>query len=62
MMQGQTLGKWIVRVQIRGAEEHLKLKEVITRNGLLYVVWGGLHALLITVNVLGSQVLAPCMH
>lgn len=57
MMQGQTLGKWIVRVQIRGAEEHLKLKEVIIRNGLLYVVWGGLHALLITVNVLGSQVL-----
>ena len=57
MMQGQTLGKWVVRVQIRGAGEHLKLKEVIVRNGMLYVVWGGFHALLITVNVTGSHVL-----
>lgn len=57
MMQGQTLGTWIVRVQIRGAGEHLKLKEVMIRNGLLYVVWGGFHVLLITVNTAGSHIL-----
>ncbi|KOR87647.1 VanZ family protein [Paenibacillus solani] len=57
MKQGQTLGAWIVRVQIRGAGEQLKLKELMIRNGLLYVVWGGLHALLLIVNISGSHVL-----
>lgn len=57
MKQGQTLGAWIVRVQIRGAGDELKLKELIIRNGLLYVVWGGLHALFLIVNVSGSNVL-----
>ncbi|MGG3281276.1 VanZ family protein [Paenibacillus solani] len=57
MKQGQTLGAWIVRVQIRGAGEELKLRELMIRNGLLYVVWGGLHALFLIVNVSGSHVL-----
>lgn len=57
MKQGQTLGAWIVRVQIRGVGEQLKLKELMIRNGLLYVVWGGLHALFLIINVSGSHVL-----
>ncbi|MEK4115410.1 VanZ family protein [Paenibacillus sp. FSL W8-0919] len=54
MLEGQTVGKWIVRIRIQGQGEHLKLKEIIIRNGLLYVVWGGIHALLITLSFPGS--------
>ncbi|MEK3732658.1 MULTISPECIES: VanZ family protein [Paenibacillus] len=53
MNEGRTVGSWIVRIRISGEGEHLKLKEILIRNGLLYVVVGGLHSLVFTVHFPG---------
>lgn len=37
---GKTLGKAIVRIRISGKEDKLTLREIATRNGLLYGWWG----------------------
>ncbi|MBP1991009.1 VanZ family protein [Paenibacillus eucommiae] len=40
---GQTLGKLIVRIRIKGSGEELMMRELAIRSGLLYVLLGGLN-------------------
>lgn len=47
---GCTLGKWIVRIRLKGKKERLMLRELIVRYGLLYLIVGGLNVLLIRVS------------
>ena len=45
---GRTLGKALVRIRIAGAGEHLRLKEIGIRNGLMYLVFGGIHVMYVS--------------
>jgi len=40
---GQTAGKWVVRIRVKGQGERLRLRELAVRYGLLYVVIGGVN-------------------
>lgn len=40
---GRTLGKWLVRIRLRGKSERILLRELVIRYGLLYGLVGGLH-------------------
>ncbi|GGF67250.1 permease [Paenibacillus albidus] len=44
---GRTLGKWIVRIRVSGSSEHVTLRMLFVRYGLLYWVFFGLHVLLL---------------
>lgn len=54
---GRTLGKALVRIRITGAGEHLSLREIGIRNGLLYLVFGGVHVLFM--NLYFPGILGP---
>jgi glycopeptide antibiotics resistance protein len=41
---GRTLGKWTVRIRLKGQGERIALRELMIRYGLLYVVAGGMQA------------------
>ncbi|PYI52635.1 teicoplanin resistance protein VanZ [Paenibacillus flagellatus] len=45
---GRTFGKWVVRIRIAGSAPRLRLREIVLRNGPLYLLLGGLHALYIS--------------
>ncbi|WP_422659193.1 VanZ family protein [Paenibacillus sp. EC2-1] len=49
LKEGKTLGKSFVRIRIVGEGEKLKLREIVIRNGLLYLVFGGAHVLFMSV-------------
>lgn len=46
---GVTLGKWVVRIRVKGQGERLTLREVIVRYGLFYFVLGGMNMLIFIV-------------
>ncbi|WP_308634083.1 VanZ family protein [Paenibacillus silvisoli] len=51
---GQTLGKWFVRIRVRGTGSRLQLRELLIRYGLLYGVVGGVNALMISIGARGG--------
>ncbi|QHT59841.1 teicoplanin resistance protein VanZ [Paenibacillus lycopersici] len=51
---GQTLGKWFVRIRVRGTGNRLGLKELLIRYGLLYGAVGGINALMIGFGARGG--------
>ncbi|OPA79507.1 teicoplanin resistance protein VanZ [Paenibacillus selenitireducens] len=55
---GHTLGKWIVRIRVKGQGERLTAREVIVRYGLFYLVLGGLNQLLF---IVASSSLSPIL-
>ncbi|MCQ6563780.1 VanZ family protein [Paenibacillus mendelii] len=40
---GLTAGKWVVRIRLKGSSERIKLSELVTRYGLLYLLVGGMN-------------------
>lgn len=62
LTNGRTVGKLIVRIRITGAGERLKLKEMVIRNGLLYVILGGLNVLFLSTGFrLSSNILSALL-
>lgn len=53
LSNGRTLGKWIVRIRIKGSGERITLWSLLVRYGLLYWVLFGLHALLLDPSITG---------
>lgn len=53
LKEGRTIGKAFVRIRITGQGEHLSLRKILIRNGLLYLLFGGLHALSLSLNFPG---------
>jgi hypothetical protein len=51
LTNGRTFGKWVVRIRITGREPRLRLHELAIRNGLLYLVLGGLNVLFIVAGL-----------
>ncbi|RAP77187.1 VanZ family protein [Paenibacillus montanisoli] len=51
---GQTLGKWFVRIRVRGTGNQLRLRELLIRYGLLYGVVGGANALMVSIGARGG--------
>jgi len=47
LTNGRTLGKWIVRIHLKGKGDRIGLKELVIRYGLLYVLIGGLNVLFV---------------
>jgi len=41
LTNGQTFGKWVVRIRLKGRGDRLDLKELTVRYGLLYLLAGG---------------------
>ncbi|WP_028560221.1 VanZ family protein [Paenibacillus pinihumi] len=57
-MKGMTPGKLVVRIRISGQEQPATLRELVIRNGLLYLGLGG-----INISLLGSSMTtAPIVH
>ncbi|MFF2154472.1 VanZ family protein [Paenibacillus chitinolyticus] len=48
---GQTLGKWIVRIRLTGKSDKITLYELFVRYGLLYLFVGGLNQLYIRAGI-----------
>ncbi|MBO7742915.1 VanZ family protein [Paenibacillus sp. MWE-103] len=51
---GQTLGKWFVRIRLRGKGSRVRLRELLVRYGLLYGVIGGVNALMVGLAARGA--------
>jgi glycopeptide antibiotics resistance protein/uncharacterized RDD family membrane protein YckC len=51
---GQTPGKWLVRIRLKGSGERLQMRELLIRYGLLYGVVGGLNVLMISLGARGA--------
>ena len=47
LTNGFTLGKYFVRIRLRGRGDEIKLNELLIRYGLLYFVIGGAHGLIV---------------
>lgn len=47
---GQTPGKWLVRIRLIGDGERISLRELLIRYGLLYGVVGGLNVLMVSLG------------
>ncbi|REE67596.1 glycopeptide antibiotics resistance protein [Paenibacillus taihuensis] len=50
LSNGQTFGKWFVRIRVRGAASRLGIRELLIRYGLLYGIVGGVNALMISIG------------
>ncbi|WP_068777124.1 VanZ family protein [Paenibacillus sp. FJAT-26967] len=46
---GFTAGKWIVRIRLQGKGKRIRLSELLIRYGLLYLLLGGLHVLMLQI-------------
>lgn len=53
LTNGRTLGKWIVRIRVKGSGNKISLWTLIVRYGLLYWILFGSHALLLNSSVMG---------
>lgn len=52
LTNGQTFGKWMVRIRVQGQAGRVRLSELFIRYGLLYLLLGGLNMLYLRIGVI----------
>ncbi|CAM3932012.1 VanZ family protein [Cohnella lubricantis] len=52
LMNGQTFGKWVVRIRLQGESGRVRLPELFVRYGLLYWLLGGLNMLYLRIGAI----------
>lgn len=52
LTNGQTFGKWVVRIRVQGQDRRVRPSELFVRYGLLYLLLGGLNMLYLRIEAL----------